>query len=174
MTASVACPICGGGLEVRGDDLRGEWERIDYYCSDCDDIYTRLITFQTQSSMVASDEWEGIVVGPRHVVMHYNDLGGSQPITTILEVSSLDDNAVREVIADYLIEEHDFDIEEVIDNKDSITYFRIDSKVVGRLQDVVWPESLTPIDTGVGDPPTGRLVEAKLAVYSVFKMDAEG
>lgn len=52
------CPECDNHLEVEEDDYRSEWEQITYYCSKCDKIFIRKITFKCQSSMVESDEWE--------------------------------------------------------------------------------------------------------------------
>lgn len=56
--ATVNCPKCNGKLDVMTDDLRGEWERITYYCEECNREYDRLITFKEQSGMIKSDEWE--------------------------------------------------------------------------------------------------------------------
>lgn len=172
MTASVACPVCSGKLTVQNDDIRDEWERIYYHCTTCDDTYERLITFKTQSNMVANDEWVGLDTLPYHIVMYYDDDGGTHPIITILEVASLDETEVRIAIADYLIEEHDFDIEEVVDNKEHINYFRIDSNVVVQLQVIDWPSFLTLSSVG-SNLPTVMGVRTKLAVYKAFRIEED-
>jgi len=53
------CPKCGNLMIEEDVDSRQEWVRISYHCSECNEVRIRLITYQTQSSMVASDEWEG-------------------------------------------------------------------------------------------------------------------
>lgn len=169
MAASINCPICSGELEVRSDDLRGEWERIYYYCSTCDETYERLITFKTQSSMTAKDEWVGLATEPHHIVMYYDDAGGHHPIIAILETDSLEEVDIRIAIADYLIEEHDWDIEDVVESKEHVAYFHIDSDVVERLQAIVWPDFLTPAVVR-GNPPTAMEAQTQLAVCHAFRI----
>lgn len=55
--ATTSCPRCGGKLDVVNDDVRGEWERIDYYCPKCKRDFSRKIEFD-QAGMTTSDEWD--------------------------------------------------------------------------------------------------------------------
>lgn len=52
------CPECGEELTHHSMDSRQEWTRIEYICKKCNKLFSRLITYKTQSSMVLSDEWE--------------------------------------------------------------------------------------------------------------------
>ena len=52
------CPECGEELEEVEVDGRQEWRRTTYYCSECDEEFSRLVTYKIQSQMVESDEWE--------------------------------------------------------------------------------------------------------------------
>lgn len=52
------CPKCGSSLEETEVDSRHEWVRFQYWCPHCGAEPTRKLTYQTQSTMVESDEWE--------------------------------------------------------------------------------------------------------------------
>lgn len=54
--ATVNCPRCGGDLDVLDDDVRGEWERITYYCPECKREFERKIEYD-QGGMTTADYW---------------------------------------------------------------------------------------------------------------------
>jgi transposase-like protein len=54
--ATVNCPRCGGDLRVEDDDVRGEWERITYYCPECKRDFERKIEYD-QGGMTTADYW---------------------------------------------------------------------------------------------------------------------
>lgn len=161
--ATVSCPVCSGELKVLEDDYRSEWERITYLCGKCDVEYTRLITFQTQSRMVASDEWEDLEPEVSSICMHYN---GEHPLVDILEVEKGTDP--MSVIAGHLIEEHDWEIEDITVAVEQLTFFYLDPDVVERLKDIEWPQELYELDTVlVQEEPLRTCI--KLSVYKAFE-----
>jgi len=164
--ATVNCPKCSGGLEVLDDDLRGEWERITYYCKACDRKFSRLITFKTQSSMTESDEWEGLE--PVYIVLVYDE-NGDHPIVSLLEV---EEDTPEGAITEYLIEQHDWDIEDVIAAKDKIRYFYIDPKVADRIDNIKCPE-WARMYPDIPDAPTRMEAGIKLATFKAFRIRGE-
>lgn len=58
------CPVCGSRIPCGDIDSRSEWCRCDYYCDTCDHTFQKLVTFETQSHKVESEEWEDLPDGP--------------------------------------------------------------------------------------------------------------
>jgi len=58
------CPKCrnflvGGEIDSRQDLTKlMPWVRYEYWCKFCKETFSRKVTFNIQSEMVESDEWE--------------------------------------------------------------------------------------------------------------------
>jgi len=58
MSHGISCPICGSPLNWVDTDSRQEWCQYFYYCEECENDVSRTVVFKTQSSMIASDDWD--------------------------------------------------------------------------------------------------------------------
>ena len=56
----MSCPECSYPMETIDVDDRQEWCHTTYYCKECNKSFLRRTIYQTQSSLVASDELEEI------------------------------------------------------------------------------------------------------------------